>query len=480
MVIKNRYLAFLLLLFLNYQGNGQSHIATTQSENAIINHNQRKLVRDSNDNMYVAFIDIEENINIIRFVSYDLLSDSWELSDQFLYGKNPSLAISRENEIHLVYESNDSLNTILYSRMQQSGEWSSSIIISDSIHKNILPVADIDSASVTHIVWIKDGIDVDVVKYTNIKGDIISEVQTLYTDTIITDITIATDLHYHNNDVFVSYSTNNEIHFQYSKDYGDNWELFGPYIGSHPCISVGFYPIPYEHKDSYLQPKLFYLDNVDNAVLMQYGDTLSGQYTEVNSNPLLVVESPVDELHIDDVILPHGFGFIFAKDGHICEAFAYMELTNGLWVNDTLPEDAFNPNVAYKSFRPFTVDYLWMEDNGSGYNIFCKETQKFPNAIEPQNNIHGDILTAYPNPFKSFITIHIELENRIVKPEVWIYSIKGQLIKKLKVSDQDNNSNLVYVWDGRHSNGKMVSSGLYVVHATSEDIDIYRTIICNK
>ena len=71
-------------------------------------------------------------------------------------------------------------------------------------------------------------------------------------------------------------------------------------------------------------------------------------------------------------------------------------------------------------------------------------------------------------------------ENRFSIPEVWIYSIKGQLIKKLKISAQDNNKNLVYVWDGCDKNGRMVSSGLYVAHAKSEDIDIYRTIICNK
>ena len=81
-------------------------------------------------------------------------------------------------------------------------------------------------------------------------------------------------------------------------------------------------------------------------------------------------------------------------------------------------------------------------------------TEDYPNVattIGLQNN--------YPNPFNPTTTISFSLQNNS-NVKLSIYNIKGQKVKQLLINQLSAGEHSV-VWDGRDSNGKRVSSGIY-------------------
>ena len=77
-----------------------------------------------------------------------------------------------------------------------------------------------------------------------------------------------------------------------------------------------------------------------------------------------------------------------------------------------------------------------------------------------QSSIFNIQLSNYPNPFNPITTIYftaVDAENA----ELVIYNLKGQLVKTLIEDLQDAGEHSV-IWDGRDSNDKRVSSGIYL------------------
>ena len=65
----------------------------------------------------------------------------------------------------------------------------------------------------------------------------------------------------------------------------------------------------------------------------------------------------------------------------------------------------------------------------------------------------------YPNPFKRNTTITCELTMPADKMIVQIYTISGRMIWREEV---DANAGFVMIpWDGRDSDGKKISNGVY-------------------
>ncbi len=481
--MKSGILLIITIVFLQFQAICQTIIATSQCSTATANHNQRKIVRGSNENVYIVYQDISNDTNIINWITYKKIENIWESPVKLFNGKNPSIAISIDNKLHLVYESNDSLSSIMYASKSTVGNWSTPIVISDSNNVNIIPVVDLDSASTVHIVWIEKNTNNDKVKYLNITGDTIGDVKVLYTDTIISDVTIATNLQYADNDIFVAYSleTTNKIHFLYSKDNGENWNIFDNYTGSYPCISVGFHPYPFEDEYNYSQPKLLYLDSDKNAVLIEYCDTssLSTDYIQEDSVSSIVVNTPVSNIYIDDAVLPSfGFGFLYIQNGILFQAFyssvfSYVNLD----IIDSITDSPIYPSIAYKQFRMALVDYIWMENNGSEYEIYYNQSNKMLLAVEPEDNVNEEPLTAYPNPFSSNITISISLKNSNIQHDVWIFNTEGKPIKKLKCNSKKKNLVYTYEWDGKDSHGNIMPAGSYIVRTICDKKIINRIIL---
>ena len=101
--------------------------------------------------------------------------------------------------------------------------------------------------------------------------------------------------------------------------------------------------------------------------------------------------------------------------------------------------------------------------NPGGMQIYCALNIDFgpfvtmqPETI-PQPEIY---LTNYPNPFNPTTTISFSVPQMSSFVTLEIYNVKGQKVKTL-VNETKSAGEHSVVWDGRDSNNKPVSSGIY-------------------
>ena len=87
-------------------------------------------------------------------------------------------------------------------------------------------------------------------------------------------------------------------------------------------------------------------------------------------------------------------------------------------------------------------------------------------------------VSTYPNPvWKSNVTIKInnsDIKRPNLLPVVKIFNIKGQLLKSSTMVNE------AYVWDRKDTNGRDVSSGIYFIKVTDNDISQTKKIIITK
>jgi len=100
-----KYLILAVILMLVIDLTAQNLIATSNNAAATANHNQRKIVRDSYDNTYIVFVDINDQGSVIKGVMYDSIAGQWNTAVEIISGKNPALSISFDDRIHLMFES---------------------------------------------------------------------------------------------------------------------------------------------------------------------------------------------------------------------------------------------------------------------------------------------------------------------------------------------------------------------------------------
>jgi hypothetical protein len=103
--------------------------------------------------------------------------------------------------------------------------------------------------------------------------------------------------------------------------------------------------------------------------------------------------------------------------------------------------------------------------HGNRVDMGCYEYQGYTVDNEIQTITNMLTATNYPNPFNPETTI--EFNNPVQgQVSVNIYNLKGQLVKSL-LHDNLNQGHHKVVWQGRDSNGKQVSSGVYFYKISS-------------
>ena len=90
--------------------------------------------------------------------------------------------------------------------------------------------------------------------------------------------------------------------------------------------------------------------------------------------------------------------------------------------------------------------------------------------------ITGNHVLNFPNPFKSSTTISFSITNNTENTDLSIYNIKGQKIKEFEISKLKSRLHNI-VWNGTDANNKLVSSGLYFFKLRSGKIDLTRKIL---
>jgi len=83
-------------------------------------------------------------------------------------------------------------------------------------------------------------------------------------------------------------------------------------------------------------------------------------------------------------------------------------------------------------------------------------------------------IEAYPNPFAKNISISSSRSNDVLQ-DIRVYNLKGQLVKQLPTS-KDNNT----TWDGKDSSGHSVANGVYFVRVKAGEKSLSKKIVLTK
>ena len=125
------------------------------------------------------------------------------------------------------------------------------------------------------------------------------------------------------------------------------------------------------------------------------------------------------------------------------------------------------------------------DDTGNIEQLDFTQTQNSYYLIslnEPENNVPEIAKTSldqnYPNPFNPSTTIAYSIQNDGLI-ELKVYNIKGQLVKTLVKGEQQTGSYEV-VWNGKDSNEKSISSGVYFYKLSTKDETIMKKMLMLK
>jgi hypothetical protein len=449
---------YIVLLFAAYEIHAQTLIATSSSSEATANHNQRKIVRDSFDNVYVVFADSIDGTKVIKGLWFDKNRNSWSDAKTIAEGTNPTISITKNGEFHLVYEDNSPQTEIWHTSSSDFSSWTNSIKLSEDGFENRLPVCDSDFSGKINVFWLKylECSDQSLV-YACLDEDTLSHRKTVITKENINDIAIANHLQNFNDHLLFSMQfSEDSILFFMSTDNMESMDTIYRSKGSQPCISFNSLS-PWSYFDDDNSVRLLYIDESKQLVEVEY-------FAEYNlTNDYIISPDPTDYVCIDDIAPPLGYSFLFMQNGNLYHGFSYGTIfwpANYIIILDTISSNPVNPSIAYKNFNPLFVDYIWTESNDNGFDIFYKRDEKheYIGAID-DNFDKGFTLTGYPNPFNSQLNISVTVHNGSNIPVIEIYDLNSRRVAVLKQLDSIGNE-YIFTWDAKSKN---LPTGLYLI-----------------
>ncbi|MCK4662806.1 MAG: T9SS type A sorting domain-containing protein [Bacteroidales bacterium] len=471
-----KYLIYAVVFLTSVNINAQTLIATSNHPEAIANHNQRKIVRDSLDNVYIVFIDTNNQENVINGVMFDNITGKWNNSTYIINGNNPTLSIFKNGKIHLVFESNDSITEIRHTSSLDFSNWTSDIVLSDTAVRSEHPVADIDSAGNLNVFWIQnnDSLNESLI-YACVNGDTLIERKYITAKSEINDIAIANHLQFFENDLFFAIQYDQDsLQFFISTNNMENYDTIYSIIGSQPCISFNsLYPEEYYLEDDNML-RLLYINTNSQLIEIETGTN----YSNINSAQIPV--GSIDYVCIDNIAPPIGFSYLFMQNGNLYHGFSYGAYWDWSTILDTISGNIIHPSIAYKQFNFEYVDFIWMENNGNDYNIYHKRDEKHNGmSIEDHEQGKGFSIVGYPNPFTEQLSINVSVNDQKAQPIIQIYNSNSQLVKILHAEHSSANE-FSYKWYGKNQNSDKVNSGIYIIMCSVGDTKTARKVVYIK
>lgn len=468
-----------VLIIVLFEVKAQTLIATSTYSRATANHSQRKIVRDSLDNVYVVFVDSTEQGKIIKGVWLNRTTNKWNEATKIFDGNNPSLSINKRGQFYFVFESNDSKREIYFTSSWDFSNWTQPIKLSEIQTDNKIPVCDTDSTGRLNVIWIQNNANLSQsLIYACVSEDTLTFRKTITTKNEINDVAIANHLQNSNDDLhFSAEFSSDSILFLRTTDNMKSIDTLYQTRGSQPCISfnsmIPFYYSKYEENPI----RLLFIDTNKQLTEVECGL----RYSSESVLPTRILSTtPIDYICIDDILPPIGYSYLFMQNGNLYHGFSYGASHNWSTILDTITSNPLNPTLAYKNFNSKYVDFVWMQKMDSGFNIFYKRDEKQKHVGVKDNELgKGFLITGYPNPFSDKLNIVVDVENQELKPILEIYNSNSKRVKVL-ISNNYTGNQYSYLWDATDQNNNISSPGLYIIMCTVGNIKTARKVIYTK
>jgi len=449
-----------LFLFSFIGVSAQEIIATSKHPFGTANHNQRKIIRDSEGNIYVVFTDSLSKNLTINGVYFNSASEAWSNPVPIAEGTNPTLAISRNNTIYLLYQTNDTISQIRSQFTQDFTEWSESLLVSDSSYSCFLPVADCDSSGSLNGFWVQDNDDgTDSLQYGKVTDGELVASRSIAMKNDIEDLSIANHLMYTNNDVYFAYQSDDDsIFFCSSGDYLQSFDTVNVSIGFQPGLTFNCYTGWPNDNDNHI-PMLF-LDRNQNLIENVHIDYGISSYKDEILQP-----GQIDYICVDDIMPPLGYSYLFMKNDSLFHGFS-MGFGFGGILLDTISSHPIYPSMAYKHFSSEYIDFIWMQESSTDFTIHYKRDDKYEyiyKGIDEELSKEFKI-TGYPNPFKEVLNIQVEVALNEQTPSIDIYDTNSRLVASLHPESISGNE-YFFTWETSES-AEHIPPGLYFVRCT--------------
>ncbi|MBN2354940.1 T9SS type A sorting domain-containing protein [candidate division KSB1 bacterium] len=150
-------------------------------------------------------------------------------------------------------------------------------------------------------------------------------------------------------------------------------------------------------------------------------------------------------------------------------------------LNDRIIQGAITSQVRHdyryedRDVEEQIVYYYWLADIDVKGQMTLHGPATAVGMVKPDNYM---LAQNYPNPFNPSTSITYTLKEG-GKIKLWIYNIRGQLIREL-VNTQQQAGAYSLEWDGRDQNGFIVPSGVYFYTLEANDFKATRTMTMAK
>ena len=142
--------------------------------------------------------------------------------------------------------------------------------------------------------------------------------------------------------------------------------------------------------------------------------------------------------------------------------FISITAPNGITIIDSITFPSMEADLSYGRVQDGSLqwDFLAYPSPGQDNTILSLNNEwVVPNEI--------DIVSAYPNPFNSNISMKIK-SNFAEQNQVHIYDIKGEVVFS-DVINSTNKGQIIWQWNGKGFNGMNVSTGTYIVRLSTDE-----------
>ncbi|HZK08507.1 MAG TPA: FlgD immunoglobulin-like domain containing protein [Bacteroidales bacterium] len=454
-------------------GFAQTLIATSNHNFATAHHNQRKIVRDSDENIYVVFADWIDQHSVIKGVHYNRSLQQWGEPFFITDGTNPTLAISADDHIHLLMQTNSEPEAIVHLQSTDFINWLSADTISSPGEISYLPVADVDAAGTLNVLWRQQNNDYtrSVIYAAVVDGEPVVP-QIVMTKTFIDDIAIANHLQYGDDNLFFAIHYNQDsLSFFLSEDSMNTFAIIYSALGSQPCISFNTWWIMETGSARFL-----YINPQQKLCEVEAFEDDSWQ---IQSPIVMPLQEVIENVCIDDLMPPIGYSFLTLGGGKLKHNFSYgSDWGNWMATMERIyGNNISNPSIAYKHFSFHYVDFIWTDNSSGNNDIFYMRDEKYVYiGIDDPDPDKGFSITGNPNPFADQIVINISVEKETDKPLIEIYNHIGQRVKTI-VPEQNDVLHYYYCWNGTDDNGSKLAPGTYVIVCTVGNTRTARKVI---